>query len=216
MSKPDIRIYQTGTFTHDKSNDLLSLTVPISANEEQVFEGVSHPGQNLTDEPVVFSSVIGQYGSATEIEQLNEAVGEGHKDLFWYLFELCATFPSVQQIAIDLSRPDNPSVLLTVKDRQGKYAWWHRGASKIFVATEVASEVPFNAVASNSTPFNPGELLYAFSIVAEHIRLGSYRFVVGNLVDTQRIYVSFFDHELTNFRTNLEFPLMKERVGSVH
>lgn len=216
MSKPDIRIYQTGTFTHDKSTNLLSLTVPVSPSEEQVFEGVAHPGTELTEEPAVFSSVIGQYGSATSIEQLNEAVGEAHKDLFWYLFELCATFPSVEQIAIDLSRPENPAVLLTVKDGIGKYAWWHRGDSKIFVATEIAGEIPFNAVNSNSTPFNPSELLYAFSIVAEHIRLGSYRFVVGNLVDTQRVYVSFFDHEITNFRTNLEFPLMKERAGNVH
>ncbi|UKS72131.1 hypothetical protein MOA67_gp292 [Klebsiella phage KpLz-2_45] len=214
MSKPELKIFQTGNFTLDNATETLTLTVPISAEETQNFENVPHPGSKLLDEPVVFSSVIGQYGSATAIEELNAAVGEDHKDLFWVLFELCATFPTVQQIALDLTRPDIPAVMLKVKEGVHKYAWWHRGTTHIFVAAEVLS-LPVDNVEGNSIPFNPGELLYAFSVVAEHIRLGTTRFVIGNLVDRERVYISFFDHEIVDFRTNLDFPLMKERVISV-
>lgn len=216
MSKPDFRIYQVGSFVYNQDSDTLDLTIPISPSDHQVLQNIPHPGQYLLEEPEVFSGAIGQYGSAQSIEELNEAVSVDYKDLFWGLFELAATFRSATRFSINVSRKDAPSVLIdTTKGR--KYAWWQTGDSKIYVAAETASNAPVVAAAeNNSTNFNPGELLFAFSIVAEHIRLGSYRFVIGNVLDSERIYISFHDHEIPDFRMNLEFPLMKEREVNTH
>lgn len=205
MNASNIRIYRVGDYTYDH-NQNLNVKIKMSQSEEQHLDGVVHPGKGLTDTPMVFSSALQQYGSAQSIEQLNEAVQDQYKDIFWGLFTIAATFPTASRFYLDLTDTQTVRLLLETPT-SNHYVWWLVGQTDIYVTENI--EMPEDG--PNTVNFNPGELMFAFSIVAEHIRLGSRRFAIGNIPDEERIYVSFYDHEIQEFRVNLDFPLMKER-----
>lgn len=214
--KPHFKIYNVGTYVAGAEKETLDVSVQMSQAEFQHFDGVRSPASGLTDATAVTSGAIGIYGSAEGIVELDAAVPD-YPGLFWGLFELMATFPKTSSIAIELMENNAIRVLLE-GENEGNYGWWEKTDTKIYVTSLLS--IPGQVISEDIAPANPAlkpsELLYAFSIVAEHIRLGTTQFRVFTELEYDHVCVSFYDHEIKDFRTNIVFPVIKGQPTETH
>lgn len=204
----NFKIHQAGVLEQTEDGNL-NVTISLSAGhtETQTF---SRPGLKLAGEALVTEGAIGRYGQAPDINALQEAV-PGYPNLFWALFNLIATFPKTDSISIEVVNQEFPRVLLET-DKGLVYAWWNIHTDEIYVALEKDTTIEKKEI------FNPSELLFAFSIAAEHIRLGSLEFRVYLVAsdESTSVHVTYLDHEVKDFRCDTSFPKQVTQAPTVH
>lgn len=173
----------------------------LELNEQQ---GIN-PARGLAAEPLVSSSGFGLYATARTIEELQGAVPE-YPALYWWLFTLVSVYREVTFISFTLEQSAVWSVYIETRENR-IYGWMqpypsdtHPEKVNTFVveADKAPSEQPF---------MDPSELMQAFTVTAEHIRMGSQRFVIQTLAESNQFLVSMFDHADQSLRYDVAFGL---------
>lgn len=173
----------------------------LDVNEQQ---GIN-PARGLASEPLVSSSGFGLYATARTIEELQGAVPE-MPNLYWWLFTLVSVYREVTFISFTLEQPAVWTVYLETRDKR-VYSWMQSYSPNntpekinafVLEGTKELTEQPF---------MNPSEMMQAFTVTAEHIRMGSQRFVIQTLAESQKFLVSMFDHADQSLRYDVAFGL---------
>lgn len=166
--------------------------------------------KGLMGYPLVTTSGLGLYGSAQYVSELDLAVPHLNS-AFLALFTLCAQFKTLYSISFMVDLNNTLSVLIETPEKE-IYAWRSVSSDRIFVSEKVR-EVPLE----NVITINISELMYAFSVSAEHIRMGSNCFRITTYQETNDFTVSFYDYEKEDIRMDIAFPLMpREATPVIH
>lgn len=195
-----IRVSSGFTLENASTHPVIGLTIPNQGNGEQAIE-VHNPAIGLVGYPLVTTSGLGIYGTAQRINELDEATPHLNH-AFLALFTLCATYRDLTAIAFEVDLANRLTVFIDTPTKE-IFAWRAVNSNKIFVA-ERDKVIP----KKDAITLDISELMYGFSVCAEHIRMGSNRFRVATYPETNDFLVSFYDHEKADIRVDINFPLL--------
>lgn len=194
----------SGDFNIEDLHDSAVINIDLFLSEGKVTNMEAYnPAKGLYKEPLVATSGFGQYSSARTIEELQGAV-PATPGLFWWLFTLVSVYPDVTTISFTISSAVWGCYLET--NNKKVYAWVaESGKRDTYVIEKVKEEV------SSNPAMNPSEVMQAFSVCAEHIRMGSDTFSVRSFPESEgaaQFIVSLFDHDNRALRYDVNFTKM--------
>lgn len=148
------------------------------------------------------SPAITQYGSATTLAELNGMLGDDF--LQYRFFHLVALYPDFTKMGYHHTDTISHAIIYH-GDGKRVAAWWMNAMPEVFLCFEEGDDLPppRDAATKTAGEFNPSELLYALSIMAQHGSMGSDIFVIYNTAD--RKTVLFNDYEDPTFFMGVHF-----------
>ncbi|WBF04799.1 hypothetical protein [Erwinia phage vB_Ea277G] len=142
------------------------------------------------------SPAITQYGSAGALTDLAGMMGEDYVQ--YRFFHLIALYPDFKKLGYHHSETSS-HLILEHGDNKRVLAWWVNDMPETFLCFEEGEDLPAPREDDTKTPdlFNPSELMYALSIMAQHGSMGSDIFAIYNT--PERKTVLFNDYEDPTF-----------------
>lgn len=171
--------------------DLASLT----SDKSEVRLPIPAPLLPLPEEYST-SPAITQYGSATQLSDLDGMLDDPY--LQYRFFHLVALYPGFTKLGYHHGQ-ETSHLVLHHGDGKRVAAWWLNNMPEVFLCFEEGETLPPEIKEIPKTPemFNPSELMYALSIMAQHGSMGSDIFVIYNTAE--RKTVLFNDYEDPKF-----------------
>lgn len=204
-AKTKLPIMNGGTVTFVDNTAQVNLTA-LTGDAEQAILPIPSPLLALPETYVTGPAVV-NYGSATSLDQLDGMLGDAY--LQYRFFHLVAEFPDFTKLGFFFTELVSHAVI-HYGDNQRAVAWWLNQMPEVFLCFPegegLREDRPVDA--KDSKFFNPSELLYALSIIAQHGSMGSEQFVIFNTAEKKTIL--FNDHENPNFFMGVYFSPVEQ------